>query len=100
MRVQELRRLAEANGVASRFRLANGRWNEVRPETLEAVLAAMGVDPGAAAHGVWSAGAGSHARPAGDRRAKGPRDRLGSSGGFAGGAGVRGGAGGAGAAPW
>ena len=49
MRVEELRRLAGANGVSSRFRLANGRWNEVRPETLEAVLAAMGVDPGQAA---------------------------------------------------
>jgi 4-alpha-glucanotransferase len=45
MRVEELRRLAAANGVSSRFRLANGRWNEVGPETLEAVLAAMGVDP-------------------------------------------------------
>src|SRR6266702_4770574 len=49
MRVEELRRLAEANGVSSRFRLANGRWNQVRPETLEAVLAAMGADPGAPA---------------------------------------------------
>jgi 4-alpha-glucanotransferase len=47
MRVEELRRLAQANGVASRFRLANGRWNQVRPETLEAVLAAIGVAPAA-----------------------------------------------------
>jgi 4-alpha-glucanotransferase len=63
MRVQELRRLAEANGVASRFRLANGRWNEVRPETLEAVLTAMGVDPGAAAaHGVQPVWAGAPVR--------------------------------------
>src|SRR6266511_763250 len=51
MRVEELRRLAEANGVSSRFRLANGRWNRVRPETLEAVLAAMGVEPGVPATG-------------------------------------------------
>jgi 4-alpha-glucanotransferase len=45
MRVEELRRLAEANGVSSGFRLANGRWNEVAPETLVAVLAAMGAGP-------------------------------------------------------
>lgn len=47
MRVEELRRLAEANGISSRFRLANGRWHQVVPETLEAVLRAMGVDPAA-----------------------------------------------------
>ncbi len=63
MRVEELRRLAEANGVSSRFRLANGRWNQVRPETLEAVLAAMGADPGAPATG--GADPGAPATPAG-----------------------------------
>ncbi|HEX8928540.1 MAG TPA: hypothetical protein VGA45_06465, partial [Actinomycetota bacterium] len=47
MRVEELRRVAEANGVSSRFRLADGRRHQVAPETLEAVLAAMGVDPAA-----------------------------------------------------
>src|SRR6266545_6165384 len=73
MRVEELRRLAEANGVSSRFRLANGRWNQVRPETLEAVLAAMGADPGAPATGGADPGApatggadpGAPATPAG-----------------------------------
>ncbi len=45
MRVEELRRLAEANGISSRFRLADGRRHQVGPETLEAVLRAMGVDP-------------------------------------------------------
>jgi 4-alpha-glucanotransferase len=44
MREQELRRLAEANGVSSGFRLADGRWHRVGPETLEAVLEAIGVD--------------------------------------------------------
>jgi 4-alpha-glucanotransferase len=57
MRVEELRRLAQANGVASRFRLANGRWNQVRPETLEAVLAAMGVAPAAQPLGPGPVGA-------------------------------------------
>src|SRR5262245_52407254 len=45
MREEELRRLAEDHGVSSGFRLANGRWHQVGPETLEAVLGAMGVDP-------------------------------------------------------
>src|SRR6266511_671756 len=63
MRVEELRRLAEANGVSSRFRLANGRWNRVRPETLEAVLAAMGVEPGVPA--TRGADPGAPATPAG-----------------------------------
>src|SRR6266508_4054896 len=63
MRVEELRRLAEANGVSSRFRLANGRWNRVRPETLEAVLAAMGVEPGVPATG--GADPGAPATPSG-----------------------------------
>jgi 4-alpha-glucanotransferase len=45
MRVEELRQIAEANGVSSRFRLADGRRRRVAPATLEAVLAAMGVDP-------------------------------------------------------
>ena len=47
MRAEELRRVAEANGVSSRFRLADGRMHRVAPETLEAVLHAMGVDPAA-----------------------------------------------------
>jgi 4-alpha-glucanotransferase len=47
MRVEELRRLAEANGISSRFRLAEGRWQQVGPQTLEAVLEAMGIDPAA-----------------------------------------------------
>jgi 4-alpha-glucanotransferase len=45
MREEELRRLAESNGVSTGFRLADGRWHRVGPETLEAVLEAMGVDP-------------------------------------------------------
>jgi 4-alpha-glucanotransferase len=49
MRVEELRRVAEANGVSSRFRLANGRMHQVAPEILEGVLTAMGVDPAAPA---------------------------------------------------
>ncbi len=47
MRVEELRRRAEAHGIASRFRLASGRWHQVAPETLTAVLEAMAVDAGA-----------------------------------------------------
>src|SRR6266508_3527091 len=71
MRVEELRRLAEANGVSSRFRLADGRWNEVRPETLEAVLAAMGVDPRAAARSARPAPGGAPA-PAAQPRPEAP----------------------------
>jgi 4-alpha-glucanotransferase len=44
MRVEQLRRRAEAHGVASRFRLADGRWRQVAPPTLAAVLEAMEVD--------------------------------------------------------
>ncbi|HZD67746.1 MAG TPA: 4-alpha-glucanotransferase [Actinomycetes bacterium] len=44
MRVEELRRRAEAHGIASRFRLADGRWRQVAPQTLAAVLEAMAVD--------------------------------------------------------
>jgi 4-alpha-glucanotransferase len=44
MRVEELRRRAEAHGIASRFRLAGGRMHQVAPETLAAVLEAMAVD--------------------------------------------------------
>jgi 4-alpha-glucanotransferase len=43
MRVEQLRRRAEAHGIASRFRLAGGRWHQVAPETLAAVLEAMAV---------------------------------------------------------
>ncbi|HZD03147.1 MAG TPA: hypothetical protein VFA46_24030, partial [Actinomycetes bacterium] len=46
MRVEQLRRRAEAHGVASRFRMADGRWREVAPETLTAVLEAMGAGSG------------------------------------------------------
>jgi 4-alpha-glucanotransferase len=45
MRVEELRRRAEAHGVATRFRMADGRWREVAPETLSAIFEAMAVDP-------------------------------------------------------
>ena len=49
MRVEQLRRQAEAHGVATRFRTADGRWHEVAADTLAAVLEAMAVDPAAPA---------------------------------------------------
>ncbi len=45
MRDSELRRAARANGVATSYRLVGGRWHQVEPDTLRAVLEAMGVDP-------------------------------------------------------
>jgi 4-alpha-glucanotransferase len=47
MRDSELRRTARANGVATSYRLVGGRWHQVEPDTLKAVLEAMGVDPAA-----------------------------------------------------
>jgi 4-alpha-glucanotransferase len=47
MRDSELRRAARANGVATSYRLVGGRWHQVEPDTLRAVLEAMGVDPAA-----------------------------------------------------
>jgi len=64
MRLEELRRLAAANGVSSRFRLADGRSNEVAPETLEAVLAAMGIDPATPAAAATPAAPATPATPA------------------------------------
>ena len=46
MHVEELRRRAETHGIASGFRLADGRWHQVAPETLVAALEAMAVDAG------------------------------------------------------
>jgi hypothetical protein len=45
MRDSELRRAAKANGVSTSYRMVSGRWHQVEPETLAAVLEAMGVDP-------------------------------------------------------
>src|ERR687898_527815 len=49
MMLEELRRAAEARGIATTFTDATGRRNEVPEATLEAVLEAMGPAPAAAA---------------------------------------------------
>jgi 4-alpha-glucanotransferase len=80
MRVEELRRLAAAHGVASRFRMADGRWHEVAPETLVAVLEAMGVDaapePSPALPPVVVTRQGREATPGGQAGWAPPRDSL------------------------
>ncbi len=47
MAVDQLRKRAEALGVATSFEDATGRWYEVTEATLRAVLVGMGVDPDA-----------------------------------------------------
>src|ERR687898_2433438 len=49
MMLEELRRAAEARGIATTFADATGRHHEVQEPTLEAVLEAMGPAPAAAA---------------------------------------------------
>ena len=48
MRESELRRVARAHGIATSYRMVGGRWHQVEPQTLAAVLEAMGVDRAAA----------------------------------------------------